>query len=546
MKMAVILWHAMLFGACLSFLGSCASGKHSARCIEVTPSPCVLAPDTGGNVRMDVVFKVPSHYVSRRSRLIIVPQLLLDGKVSEELTPLVVDAPIYARKVWRRKVAQNYQDPYEAYKRKTEGVSDGFELPYQASVRVPFSVHTGCVRAIVTEDGCGDCTGLDTVEVASVCNLASLIQDTLELVRMEPAYHEGKGEALLQFVINRHEIRPDMGDNRNQLKRLAEGLRLVLADTLTQVSDLRIYGMASADGPRAFNTALARKRAESFRKWLQEELNISPELRCRMAVGSRPEGWLPVFQAMVADGHPDFSSVGQILKRYTGSDDDVQEWYIRRLSCWKDIRNRYLQKDRKVECAYAYTSYASIQATDGTWMPFPKEQMTANNQALLCLFAGKDEQATGLLEGFRHYAPAAMNTLAVSYFRRGDVKRAEEFLRQVKLPEALRNLGVLMALQGKWHEAYRLLEGSGCLNEAVVALSLSYNEEAKSIMDNLVDRTPLAEYVRALVAARLGDDAAVWLHLKNACQEDALRFRAAGEPDFQKYRNEKIFRETIE
>lgn len=545
MKNSGILLSIMMCTACVWLLGGCASGKSSGKQIQVTPETYVLTPDTNRNLCMDVTFHVPSRYFSKRSRLIIVPQLLVNEKVSEELTPLVVDAPIYEKKLWRKKVAQNYQDPYEAYKKKTDNVFAGFELPYQETVTMPCDAHTGRIRAIVTEDGCGDCTGLDTIDIASIRNLATLIQDTLALVWMEPKVQEGKGEALLQFIINRHDIRLDLGNNRSQLEGLTSALRPVLADTLTVIKDFRIYGMASADGPYGFNTALARRRAEAAKKWLQEELAIRPELSARISVDSRPEGWQPVYHAMVADGHPDSLAVKQILVRYTEGNDDVQEYYIRRLPCWKDIRDRYLQKNRKVEYAYVYTSNEPVRATDGTLISSPQEQMEANNQAILCLRDGQFEKSLDLLKEFTHYVPPVMNTLAVSHFRTADTQQAETLLRQVELPEARYNLGVLMALKGNWQEAYRLLKGSGSVNEAVVALSLDYNKEAKSVMDKLADKTPLAEYVRALVAARWKEDAAFWIHLQNACQNSELRLRATGEPDFEKYRNEEMFREII-
>lgn len=545
MKNSGILLSVMMCTACVWLLGGCASGKSSGKQILVTPEMYVLTPDTNRNLCVDVTFHVPSHYFSKRSRLIIVPQFLVNEKVSEELTPLVVDAPIYEKKLWRKKVAQSYQDPYEAYKQKTDNVFAGFELPYQETVIMPCDAHTGRIRAIVTEDGCGDCTGLDTIDIASIRNWATLIQDTLALVWMEPKVHEGKGEALLQFVINRHDIRLELGDNRSQLESLISALRPVLADTLAVIKDFRIYGMASADGPYGFNTALARRRAEAAKKWLQKELAIRPELSACISVDSRPEGWLPVYHAMVADGHPDSLSVKQILMCYSEGNDDVQEYYIRRLPCWKDIRDRYLQKDRKVEYTYIYTSNEPVQATDGTQISSPKEQIEANNQAILYLRGRQFEQSLDLLKDFEHYIPAVMNTLAVSHFRMDNARQAEALLRQVELPEARYNLGVLMALKGNWQEAYRLLKGSGSVNEAVVALSLDYNKEAKSVMDKLADKTPLAEYVRALVAARLNEDAAFWIHLQNACQNNGLRLRATGEPDFEKYRNEEMFREII-
>lgn len=545
MKKSVILSLIMVCTVCVWMLEGCASGKTAGKQIHVTPDAYVLTPDTNRNVCMDLTFHVPSRYFSKRSRLIIVPQLLINGKVCEELSPLVVDAPIYEKKLWRRKVAQNYRDPYEANKKQADHVLAGFELPYKETVEIPCNTYTGYVRAIVTEDGCGDCTGLDTVSIAFIRNLATLIQDTLALVRMEPEVYEGKGEALLSFAINRHDLRPEISENRSQLEKLTNTLRPILADTLSGIKDIHIYGMASADGPYGFNTALARRRAEAAKKWLQEELAIRPELSVRISVDSRPEGWWPVYHAMVADGHPDSLAVSRILMHYSEGNDDVQEYYVRRLPCWTDIRDRYLQKDRKVELTYSYFSYKDMRATDGSRILSPVEQIEANNQAIFFLRNGQFEKSLDLLKEFTHYAPAVMNTLAVSYFRVGDTLRAAKYLHQVRLPEARHNLGVLMALQGRWQEAYRLLKGSDSVNEAVVALNLGYNEEAGTLMDKFVDQTPLAEYVRALVSARLGEDNAFWMHLESACRNDGLRLRATGEPDFEKYRNEERFRKIV-
>ena len=58
---------------------------------------------------------------------------------------------------------------------------------------------------------------------------------------------------------------------------------------------------------------------------------------------------------VAADGHKDTLKVKEILDKYNAENDDVAERYIRRLSCWGDIREKYLQKDRKVEYEYTYT-----------------------------------------------------------------------------------------------------------------------------------------------------------------------------------------------
>ena len=99
--------------------------------------------------------------------------------------------------------------------------------------------------------------------------------------------------ANLQFAINRHGIDLAMGNNRAELENMVNTLAPVLNDSLATVNSLDIYGMASADGSLAFNTALARNRAESARKWLVNRLAIRPEVQRLMSVGSRPEDGSP-------------------------------------------------------------------------------------------------------------------------------------------------------------------------------------------------------------------------------------------------------------
>ena len=97
---------------------------------------------------------------------------------------------------------------------------------------------------------------------------------------------------------------------------MTQTLRPLFADTLAQLRDFLINGMASADGGYAFNTRLARNRAASAREWVIETLNIRPEIQKLIKVGSKPEGWWPVYEAMVADGNPDSLAVKQILREF--------------------------------------------------------------------------------------------------------------------------------------------------------------------------------------------------------------------------------------
>lgn len=584
-----ILLYIIVWPAVILFLLSCAAGKKSVKRITVTPDSCVLMPDTAGNIVLETAFRIPGHYVSKRSRLIIVPQLLVNGEVRKELAPLVVDAPIYEKKMQRRKVIDDYQDLYRADRKTIDKLSRPFELPYRTTFAMPEDLEVGRVWAVVSSDGCGECTGIDTVEVASIGSLVALIdaKESFDLTWIEPEFvirpkvREGKGEALLQFVINRHDISLEMGNNRRELEGMTAALRPVLSDTLATVEDIHIYGMASADGSFTFNTTLARNRAASAKRWLVDELDIWPDVQRLIAVGSRPEGWWPVYRAMQADGHPDSLAVKNILTRYTEGNDDVQERYIRRLPCWPDIRSKYLQKDRKVEYIYSYTlrsfttdaelqamyrvrpdafnedellRVASLATSDSSKATvyrtlityFPQSQVAANNLAVLYLRSGQEAEAKRTLDRLKDFSPEVLNTLAASYVYAGDYERAVELLQDVELPEARYNLGLLKARQRKLDEAYRLLKDYRDVNTAIVALSVARNAEAKEIMDEVKDATPLADYVRALVAARLHDDAAFYRCIDTACRDTALYNRVVDEPDFARYRHDEAFRKIVE
>ena len=563
----------------LTFFASCSSSRKMEKSISMDSGQAVLTADSTGTISLDVTFKVPRKYISRRNRLFITPQLLVDGSLYCEFAPLIVDAPVYTKKLKRRAILDKFQDPYDGQLQKVEAPLSPFCLDYHARFALPAEAQAGLLQAVVSKDGCGECSGLDTLYLAEISNPVSLIntQEALDLSWIEPEFairpkiREGEGEALLQFIINKYDINLTLGNNREEMMRMTQTLEPILNDSLATIHSMHIYGMASADGPYGFNTTLARNRAASAKRWLVERLQIGPEIRRLIQTDSRPEGWWPVYQAMVADGHPDSLSMKRILTTYTEGNDDVQEHYIRRLPCWPDIRSRYLSKDRKVNYTYSYTirsfttdkellamyrvrpdafnedellRVAALSADDTTKMGvygtlmhyFPQSKAAANNLAVLYLRKGDTEKARQTLRTQKEYSPQMLATLAASYVYEHDFERAVELLQDIDLPEARYNLGLLMARQRKLNEAYTLLKEYRDVNSAIMALSVARDAEARDIMNEIEDQSPLAEYVRALVSARLNDEAAFRRHLENACKDERLRERATREVDFEKFR----------
>ena len=556
-------------------LAMVACASHGGDAVSISPKAHNVQPDSLGNVSVQTTFRVPEAYLTRRSRLIIQPQLIAADTLVKELRPMVLDRPIYAKKQRRRTALGGYDDPYARFAVSTQAEGDTISVPFSSCFALPEGIDGNArVVAFLTIDGCNTCENADTMLVAEISNPVTLADKELHLEWIEPDFvvkpkvATGRGEARLQFVINKSDIRLDMGNNRAELDTMEARLRPVVTDTLATLNSLDIFGMASADGPYALNTGLARRRATSARNWVVRRLAMTPAQQRVIKTGSRPEGWLPVLQAMIADGHPDTAAVRKIINTHPGTNDDPQERLIRRLKCWPDIRSRYLQKDRKVEYTYTYTlrnfttddellamysrrpdafnenellrvaaimpDTASKQGVYETLVKyFPQSTVAANNLAVLALRRGDTDKAEAILAVPGTFSPEMTSALAAAYVYRGDFERAVELLADVEDPQARYNLGLLKARQRKIGEAYELLRPFADTNSAIMALSTNRNGEADAIMQKCTDSSPRADYVRALIAARLGRAAEARTYIKAASADEGLRRRAATEPDFK-------------
>ena len=546
---------------------------------KVTVNPVkTLTPDSTSAVNVDVMINVPAHAFSSRSRLIIVPQLISNDTMVSECRAMVLDAPIYSKKMKRRVKLEGYVDTLAENSGRVNN-RENQSIPYIERVSVPENIDGGRIIAVLSTDGCGECEVADTVDMAYIANLPTLIEPkkSLQLNWIEPEFvvkpkvMQGKGEALLQFVINRHDINLSLGNNEKEMNTMLSVLEKIVNDSLATLNSVSIYGMASADGSFAFNTTLSRNRANSAKKWLVSQLGISQKQADEFSIGSRPEGWLPVLEAMRADGHKDTLKVKEILDKYNAENDDVAERYIRRLACWNDIKNRYLQKDRKVEYEYTYTikSFTSDEELLSMYSKrpdafneeellrvsvlkqtpeekkevyrtilryFPQSKVAANNLAVLLLREDKVDEAEQVINSVEGYTPEIINTKAAVYVYKNDYERAIELLQtDVTLPEAKYNLGIIKASARQLDEAYELLKDYRDTNAAVVALSVNRNTEAYDIMSANEDTTPRAEYVRSLVFARRNEADNMLSHLEKAVVEEAYRNRARTEADFMPY-----------
>lgn len=570
------IWIVGLLAA-VSFAGNTGCAVQRSGTGVTVPYVGQLTPDTLSNVRVETLLRIPERSLSRRSRLIIQPMLVQGGRVAERLPIRVLDAPIHSRKLARKALLTDFRDTLDTIVQPVNPARS-VEIPYAATVSVPSGGVGGRIVALLSIHACDRCRQIDTIELARIFDPTALFSGAeLQLAAMEPqlAVHPDVvreyGEACIRFPINRCDIDMTLGDNRLQMETMLTALRCTAADSLNGVGRLVITGIASADGPVAWNEALARRRAEAAWAWLAQQPDITPALLRSMRIESRPEGWGPVLEAMRADAHPDTLVLAEILHRYAGESDDVAEREIRRLGSWPVIRERYLHTDRRVECGYTYAActgtsdeellrryerwpeslneeemlrVAALQVTSAEKEKvytavlecFPQSYAAANNLALLLLREGRSDEALGVVEPLRTTSPQLLNTQAVLLALEGRKSEALALLETIdSLPEARYNLGLLLACSNRHEEACALLEEFASADAALAALAADRIALADDIMARSADFTPRAAYVRALIAARQGSAPRLLAHLARAVRDPHLARSARVEPDFAAY-----------
>lgn len=438
------------------------------RHITIDRADTILMPDNRGEVSFDATFHVPADYLTKRQRIIIVPRLMAGDSLLAEYGPVVLDAPIYAKKKFRREKLEDYEDPYRGQARLVEETDKALRIPYHTTVQLPEEMTEAQLRAVVTADGCAECSGIDTILLAEIADpLSGLVRTwrpvTPEFVVREKR-HDGEGKAHFTFAINRYDIDPALGDNQAEMEKMLQALRPLFTDSLATLDRLSITGVASADGPLKLNTELAYNRAEAAKSWLVDQLSIDNAAKGRIKVDSRPEGWEPVLEAMRVANDPDAEAVAELLERYADAPEDTQERYIRRLAAWDNIRKNYLAGDRVVEYRYSYTirSFTSDSEMLALYATRPDAFNEAELLRVSTLVAGDAEREAVYRTTLRFFPNSAVaaNNLALMLIERGDEAEAEALLEQVAddLPEARYNLGLLKALNRETAEAIRLLE----------------------------------------------------------------------------------------
>ena len=197
-----------------------------------------------------------------------------------------------------------------------------------------------------------------------------------------------------------------------------------------------------------------------------------------------------------------------------------------------------LETDEKTRLAI-YQSAEKVNPSD--WRAF-------NNAGVSAAKQGKWDVAEEELRKAEKVAPTEkiiLANLGKVFWQKGDRKKAEEYFdKAAGNPDADQAKGSILILRGKYDEAVSKFGSANTFNAALAKLLAGKPGEVESTLNNGSDKDKaLADYLKAIAAARQGSKEKVLSNLKTAIGKDAsLRAKAKDDAEFIKYREDADFK----
>ena len=557
MKKNILFLMTIAGGVVMSSCGKL--GDLSADNFKVNPTPLEAI---GGEVPATINGVFPEKYLKKKAVVTVTPVLKYEGGEA-----LGQSATFQGEKVEGNGTEINYKVG-GTYTMKTSFEYIPAMLSSELYARFDAKVGKKSVSIPEVKIGYGV---LSTSELVKRCVVtASTGKDAFQRII------EQKQEANIKFLINQARVRTSelSSVSIQQLVEILKEINDMQEERALQSIEVSAY--ASPDGDYKFNEKLAEKRQDASSKYLKKELKkikMDAEVNTKFTA----EDWAG-FQELVSKSNlQDKEVILRVLSMY--QDPEEREQQIRNMSSvFTEIAEGILPELRRARLIVNYevigrsdeqilaqftedASKLSVEellyggnvlvqdaATRKQWYEkttklYPNDYRAYNNLAQMAIMEGNTTVAQNWLQKAKNVnakAPEANANLAILALKSGDVAKAEVLMGQASGSDTYNEiLGNLNIAKGNYTQAQKNLSNT-TTNSAALAqiLNKDYNAAKKTLA---AIKTPDAttSYLKAVVAARTNDAAAVKANLKAAITSDSsLKARAANDIEFANYKND--------
>ena len=561
-----LYFSAVLAGSLL--LTSCGKlGELTADNFTVTPSPMEAV---SGQVPVTINGRFPEKYMKKKAVVKVVPEIRYEGgSVAGQSTTFQGE-----------KVPGNNQEiSYKLGGNYTMRNNFAYNPAMQSSeLYLTFDAYVGkkhvAIPAVKIADGV-----LATSELLHNAAASANTENATDAYQY--AIQQTK-QAQIKYLVNQANIRNSELKGAS-VQDFVKTLREIKADQKGYMLDnIEVSAYASPEGTLKFNTELAQKRQNTSSKYVADQLKEA-ELNAVVDTKYTAEDWEGFQELLQASDIQDKDVILRVLSMY--EDPEEREAQIRNISAgFKELADEILPELRRARLTINYNiigrSDDEIQAQykqDATVLSleellyaatltenakekediyktatrqYPNDYRAYNNLAALAFAAGNNDAAEGYLKQAIAKNPnstEANANLALIALAKGDYAEAQNYL--AKAPTAKNyneTLGNLQIAQGQYAQATQSFKGVNTNSAALAQILNKDYATATNTLNAVAHPNALTSYLKAIVAARTNNDAAVISNLKNAIAKDAsYKARAAKDLEFVSLFNDSSFQNLV-
>ena len=187
------------------------------------------------------------------------------------------------------------------------------------------------------------------------------------IVRRFIVKSRGDADYSIRYQINLATLNATLNGNSQELDGLNAFAGNLAKDTLRQVCVVTITGYSSPDGPLKFNEALAAKRANDFKAYVDKKYDFSKKYD--VTVNSVAEDWETCRALVAQSSMPDRQSVLNVIDGKQSP--DQKEMALKKMpAAWNYLKKNVLPKLRRVELTIGYGAGNIVEQR--TMIPRPK------------------------------------------------------------------------------------------------------------------------------------------------------------------------------
>ena len=547
-------YYVIVSMAAVAALSSCKKlGELSADNFTVTPTPLEVV---AGQVPATIDGKFPEKYMKKKAVVTVTPVLRYEGGEA-----VGKSATFQGEKVQGNDATISYKVG-GTYTMKS--VFDYVPAMQQSDLYLTFDAKVGSKTVSVPEVKVG----------YGVVATSQLLKNTLATVKptqSADAYQRiiaEKQVANIKFLIQQANIRNSELNSEN-VQEFVKMMKQINDEKETKaLKNIEISAYASPDGALDLNTRLAEDRQNNSEKYLQKQLKAN-KMTAEVDAKYTAEDWDGFQELVAASNIQDKEVILRVLSMY--KDPEEREAQIKNMSAvFKELAEQILPELRRARLTMNYEIIGRSDAqiadqfnSDASQLSVEEMLYGANLANAASKKAWYEKTAQLYPNDYRAY-----NNLGMLAYQNGDLAAAENYFNKAKqlnasAAEVNANQALIALNKGDISSAETLLgkaSGAASYNEALSCLNIAkgayaqaastangvksnsaalaqiLNKDyaaAKNTLSGVASQDAYTSYLKAIVAARTNDAAAVSSNLKDAVSKDAsLKARAAKDLEF--------------